>query len=69
LKGKQEQAASLNGKLKLDIATLRDPHRIDLIARNQLGLTEPGPTQVREYSSSDGAEEASVRYTRPNRLP
>jgi cell division protein FtsL len=69
LKGKQEQAASLNGKLKLDIATLRDPHRIDLIARHQLGLTEPGPTQVREYSSSDGAEEASVRYTRPNRLP
>ena len=69
LKGKQEQAANLNGKLRLNIATLRDPHRIDLIARHQLGLTEPGPTQVREYTNFDGAEEASVRYTRPNRQP
>jgi len=69
LKGKQEQAANLNGKLKLNIATLRDPHRIDLIARHQLGLTEPGPMQVREYTNFDGAEEASVRYTRPNHQP
>jgi cell division protein FtsL len=69
LKGKQEQAVNLNGKLKLNIATLRDPHRIDLIARHQLGLTEPGPTQVREYTNFDGAEEASVRYSRPNRQP
>lgn len=69
LKGKQEQAATLNGELKLEIAGLRDPHRIDVIARHQLGLTEPGPTQVREYTNSDGAEVASVRYSRPNRLP
>lgn len=69
LKGKQEQAAALNGDLKLEIATLRDPRRIDMIAQHQLGLTQAAPTQVREYSPTDGSEVASVRYVRPNRAP
>jgi cell division protein FtsL len=69
LKGKQEQARIANGKLKLDIATLRDPHRIDLIARHQLGLTQPTASQVREYATLGGAEVAAVENVRPNRAP
>jgi cell division protein FtsL len=69
LKGKQELAQAENGKLKLAIAYLRDPHRIDVIARHQLGLTQPTASQVREYASIDGAEVAAVQYVRPNRAP
>ncbi|HXR32175.1 MAG TPA: hypothetical protein VN830_00595 [Verrucomicrobiae bacterium] len=69
LRARQEQSLALNGALKLEIATLRDPQRIDLLARHQLGLTEPTPTQVREYTTFDGSEVAAVRYVRPNRAP
>jgi cell division protein FtsL len=67
VKGKQAEAASLNSSLKLEIAGLRSPMRIDVIARRQLGLTEPLPTQVQEYESPYGAEVAAVRSVRPNR--
>src|ERR1700680_4977011 len=33
LKAQQERAAGLNGELKLEIAALRDPMRIDIMAR------------------------------------
>ena len=69
VRGKQTEAASLNSSLKLEIASLRNPMRIDVIARRQLGLTEPLPTQVQEYDAPSGAEVAAVRYTRPNRAP
>ena len=69
LKSKQVHAQSLNSGLKLEIATLRDPHRIDVIAQHQLGLKKPLPFQMREYANVDGAEVASVQYTRPNRAP
>jgi cell division protein FtsL len=68
LKGKTQQAQVLNSKLKLEIATLRDPHRVDLIAR-QLGLTQPSPNQMREFGNPDAAEVAAVEYVRPNRAP
>jgi cell division protein FtsL len=67
VKSKQVEAASLNSSLKLEIASLRDPMRIDVIARRQLGLTEPLPTQVQEYDAPSGAEVAAARYIRPNR--
>ena len=67
LKVQQGEAASLNSSLKLEIANLSDPRRIDLIARRQLGLTETLPTQVREYDTPSGAEVAAVRYVRPYR--
>jgi cell division protein FtsL len=67
LKVQQSEAASLNSSLKLEIANLSDPKRIDTIARRQLGLTETLPTQVREYDTPSGAEVATVRYVRPNR--
>lgn len=69
LKSKTQQAQKLNGTLKLEIACLRDPHRIDVIARRQLGLTQPSSGQVREYGNPDGSEVAAVQYVRPNRVP
>ena len=67
LRGKQAEAASLNSSLKLEIASLRNPMRIDVIARRQLGLTEPLPTQVQEYEAPSGAEVAAARYVPANR--
>jgi cell division protein FtsL len=67
LKAKQVEAATLNSSLKLEIASLRDPMRIDAIARGQLRLTEPLPTQVQEYNAPSGAEVAAARYNHPNR--
>jgi len=64
VKSKQAEAASLNSSLKLEIAGLRNPMRIDVIARRQLGLTEPLPAQVQEYEMPAGAEVAAVRSTR-----
>jgi cell division protein FtsL len=69
VKARQAEAASLNSSLKLEIAGLRNPMRIDVIARRQLGLTEPLPTQVQEYEAPDGAEVAAVRSVRMNHAP
>ncbi len=69
VKGRQAEAVALNSSLKLEIAGLRNPMRIDVIARRQLGLTEPLPTQVQEYESPYGAELAAVRSVRANRAP
>jgi cell division protein FtsL len=67
VRAKQTEAAALNSSLKLEIASLRNPMRIDVIARRQLGLTEPLPIQVKEYDMPSGAEVAAVRYVHPNR--
>ena len=67
LKSKQTQLSSLNSELRLEIEGLRDPQRIDVIARRHLGLTEPLPTQVQEYDAPSGEEVAAVRFTRTNR--
>ncbi len=69
LKELRTKAVAANSELKLEIAGLRSPMRIDTVARRQLGLTEPLPTQVQEYEAPPGAEEAAVRYVRPNRAP
>jgi cell division protein FtsL len=66
LKAKQTQVAAVNSELRLEIEGLRDPRRIDAIARRHLGLTEALPTQVQEYDTPSGAEVASVRYVRAN---
>jgi cell division protein FtsL len=67
VKVEQVRAATLNSSLKLEIASLRNPMRIDVIARRQLGLTEPLPTQVQEYDAPSGAEVASARYVHQSR--
>jgi len=64
LKAKQAQATQLNSELRLEIANLRDPMRIDVIARKQLGLTEPLPTQMREYEAPSGMQVAAARFVR-----
>jgi cell division protein FtsL len=69
LKSKQQTAQGYNGELKLEIATLRDPRRIDVIARHQLGLTQTAPAQVREYTNFEGAEVAAAHFVRTNRAP
>jgi cell division protein FtsL len=70
VKARQAESAALNSALKLEIAGLSDPKRIDMIARRQLGLTEALPTQVREYEAPPaGAEVAAVRWVRANRAP
>jgi cell division protein FtsL len=66
LKTKQTQSMALNSELRLEIEGLRDPRRIDVIARRQLGLTQPMPTQVQEYDAPSGAEVAAARYVRSN---
>jgi hypothetical protein len=68
VKSQQADAAALNSALRLEIAGLSDPKRIDVIAR-KLGLTETLPNQVHEYNEPTGAEVAAVRYVRPNRTP
>lgn len=67
VKVKQAEAAALNSSLKLEIAGLRNPMRIDVIARRQLGLTEPLPAQVQEYDAPAGGEVAAARYVHSNR--
>ncbi len=69
LKAQHMKAAALNSELRLEIAGLRNPMRIDVIARRHLGLTQPLPTQVQDYEAPDGAEVAAARYVRPNRAP
>lgn len=64
LKAKRAQATQLNSELRLEIANLRDPMRIDVIARRQLGLTEPLPTQMREYEAPSGMQVAAARFVR-----
>jgi cell division protein FtsL len=60
------EAAAQNSSLKLEIASLSNPKRIDVIARRQLGLTETLPSQVREYQPTVGAEVAAAQLLRPN---
>lgn len=69
LKAQQAQASGLNGELKLEIAALRDPKRIDVIARRQLGLTQPAPAQIQDFAGVRGAEVAAARFVRPNHAP
>lgn len=63
LRGERSQAAELNQQLKLEVAGLRAPGRIDIIARRQLGLTAPVPGQVAPMDLPPNAVMAEVRPT------
>ena len=67
MRARQTKMSALNSELRLEIEGLRDPRRIDVIARRQLGLTEPLPTQVQEFEAPADGEVASVRFVRSNR--
>ena len=64
LKAERSQASELNQQLKLEIAGLRAPSRIDEIARRQLRLTMPIPGQV---APLEGPSEPVVAQVRPSR--
>ncbi len=61
LKSERIQAAELNQQLKLEVAALRSPMRIDAIARNQLGLSVPVPGQI---APMEGPSEAVLAQAR-----
>jgi cell division protein FtsL len=61
LKTTHAQAAELNAQLRLEVADLRSPMRIDAIARKHLGLTSPVPGQVAASQGSGGIVVAQVR--------
>ena len=60
----ETQAKALNGQLKLEIESGRDPRRINALAR-QLGLARPVAAQVLEYSDFNGTQAESARLVRP----
>jgi cell division protein FtsL len=55
------QATELNQELKLEVAGLRAPERIDMIARRQLGLTAPVAGQVAPIDQPPNAVMAEAR--------
>jgi cell division protein FtsL len=61
LRSEHSQAAELNQELKLEVAGLRSPGRIDVIARRQLGLTAPVPGQVAPMELPPNAVLAEAR--------
>ena len=61
LKSERAQAAELNLRLKLEVAGLRSPMRIDAIARRQLGLSVPVPGQI---APAEGPSEAVLAQAR-----
>jgi cell division protein FtsL len=61
LRSERAQATELNQELKLEVAGLRAPERIDMIARRQLGLTAPIPGQVAPMDQPPNAVVAEAR--------
>jgi len=61
LRSERAQAAELNQELRLEMAGLRAPERIDMIARRQLGLTAPVPGQVAPIDLPPNAVMAEAR--------
>jgi len=66
LQAKRNQATELNQELRLEIASLRSPARINAIAR-QLGLAAPVPGQVAPVEGSSEAVLAQARLAQPAR--
>ena len=65
LKSEQAQASELNQELKLEVAGLRSPSRIDEIARNQLGLTVPAAAQIAPFETPSEAVLAELNAAAP----
>ena len=61
LRSERAQATELNQELKLEVAGLSAPERIDMIARRQLGLTAPVPGQVAPMDQPPNAVMAEAR--------
>ena len=61
LKAERAQVGEMNQQLKLDVAGLRSPMRIDAIARRELGLSVPLPGQVATVQGPADAVLAQAR--------
>jgi len=61
LRAERAQVSELNQQLRLEVAGLRSPMRIDAIARRQLGLNVPVPGQI---APVEGPSEAMVAQAR-----
>jgi cell division protein FtsL len=61
LQSQKAEAAELNQQMRLEVASLSSPMRIDAIARQQLGLTVPVPGQVAPAQGSSEGVLAQVR--------
>jgi cell division protein FtsL len=61
LRGARSEATELNQQLKLEVAGLRSPGRVEAIARGQLGLTMPVPGQVAPMDLPSAAVLAQAR--------
>lgn len=66
LQTRRSQAAELNQELRLEMASLRSPARIDRLAR-PMGLTVPVPGQVAPAEGPNDAVLAQARLAQPNR--
>jgi len=61
LQSQKAEAVELNQQLRLEVASLSSPMRIDAIARQQLGLTVPVPGQIAPAQGSSEGVLAQVR--------
>ena len=66
-KSELAQKSEMNQELKLEVAGLRAPSRIDEIARNQLGLTIPVAGQIEPVDSPSETVFAELHATVPTR--
>lgn len=66
LKAEHAQVLELNQELKLEVASLRDPGRIDLIARRDLGLTISASSEI---VPTEPPAEPVVAQARTSSLP
>lgn len=46
LESELREGEQVNRKLRLEVASLRNPSRIERLARNELGLRLPDPSQI-----------------------
>jgi cell division protein FtsL len=67
MKAELSQKTEMNQELKLEVAGLRSPSRIDEIARNQLGLTMPVAGQIEPVDTPSEPVFAELRPATPNR--
>ena len=66
LKQQHEQLLEANRQLHLEEASLRDPERVDAIARAQLGFATPAPGQMRPLEPlPDGPDGAVFALVHP----
>lgn len=59
---KQEQAETVerNHALKVQFASLSDPQRIDTLARSELGLAPPNPSQIIQIGNPAGVNSGTA---------